>query len=423
MKKVKSLFSQCIFILLVVSAFGFLLERSYAGSMVWEDDNKLLQDYLSRIAKLKEESKYVPFSGQSVLVNFFSGQLEGFYVYPEGKAKLLAKDGKEGLKGKKYLDLLLPDNEYAGTGILLSAPIDLSDLSLNTSPYLHFFIKLKTTDLNNVKIALVQTKEPRFESALDLANYVKVKKTEWQEIKIPIDDFPKIGSCWDMKNQKMFNGKVQFNEIVELKIFIAEPKTKILNLLISEINIMGFAINKATYVPIYKESISDLAYSYSYPQDSKLKETSSEKYSGDKSLELDFNPKESSGIALGTKTINVLKNRENLVLEFWVKGNKGDEKLSVGFSDSEDDKIKCRTLLPLISYVLISKEWQKVEIPLSNFQGTGKFWDGKQELDKPFQFDKIQELVFTINANDNTECTIYVDDIRIKYKDISNSVN
>ena len=415
----KILFNVILF--LISLGLGFVsisAQDVLTGKMLyWDDDLKYIQDYKTQIAKEKEENKYIPYSGEAVIATFFDDSLANSYVYPEDKAKLAVKAGNEALKGSKYLDIQFPVNEYTGCGLLIANPVDLTNPILLQSMYLDFYINLKTRDLHNIKIALVNTQQPRYQSSLNLENYVKQTKEGWQEVKIPINDFPKIGSCWDMKEQKMLNGKVKFNEILEVKIFASDPKLKIVNFLLDKIKIRADKVNNATFAPIYRDSISDLAYTYTYPQETKLTETSTEKYSGTSSLMMDFNPKSYSGIGLGVKTMNISQNKENFILEFWIKGKNGNEILYIGFNDKGvDDKTKCRVVLPLVSYIIVSKEWQKVEIPLSAFPITGKMWNGQKEEDQPFHYDKIQEVFFGANANENTDCTVYVDDIRIRYR-------
>jgi hypothetical protein len=408
-------------LIIVILCFVGFVPLGYAEeskqSLLWDDDLQLQKESQMEKEKLLIENKYVPYTGENELSSFFDETPQKFYVYPEKKASLNIKQGTLAYKGKNYLEAILPKSEYTGLGLISKVPIDLSDSSVFNSAYVHFYIKV-LTDVNNLMVAIVQSQKPTIESVIDLSKFVKSSVKDWQEVKIPISKFPKIGSCWDMEKQKEVDGYINLADILQLKFFYAEPKDKITSFFLDKVKILTDKMKKVTFLPVFRDSIDNLAYSYSYPKGTTIvKETTKVKYSGEKSLQFDFNPKEYSGIGLGIKQTDISGLKDKLSLEFMIKGKNGDEITSIGLVDNGNgiDKKKCKVVLPLKNYVLITKEWQKVAIPLSDFPTEGSYWDGNQNVDSAFLFDKITEVVFQVGADDNKECEIYIDDMRIRH--------
>ncbi len=401
----------------------FLLSFSIAGQdakqpLTWDDDVQLQKEHIAEIDKLKADNRYVPYSGQSEYAVFFDKVLQNSYFYPEKKAALSVKEGKSVNNGLSYLDVSLPKGEYTGVGLLLSGPVNLSDSFIRDTAYIHFYIK-QGTDVNNLKLALVQNLKPRIESVLELSKFVKSSEKGWQEVKIPIRQFPKVGSCYDMEKQKTIDGYINFNDVIEVKFFYSEPKDKPTAFLLDQVKILYDGVKKMTFLPVFKDSLSDLSYISTFPErTSKIKESGAVKNSGTKSLMIELDPKYASGAALGIAPFNIIKNRDKLSLEFSIKGKNSGEIVDIGLADDEqNDKQKGVTVLSLKKYILMTKDWQKVSIPLGDFSDSGKFWNGKEEMDTPFQFNKVVEILFRSNAGDNKECVFYVDDMRIRYNE------
>lgn len=392
--------------------FLYVLSLTAQNKMLWDDDLKLIKAKQDNLDKQKVSGQYIPFAGKTVLRTFFDDSIKVFYSYPEQKAKFII-ESEGAYKGKNCIRIFLPAGEYTGAGLMSFPILDLSDKNTMETGYLQFFIKLESS-IKDLNIALVQNEKPRYESVLKLEKYADKNNKKWQEVKIPLKDFPKAGSCWDMDTQKAVNGNLNWKDISEIKFFYLDKSRIKTEFLLDEVNIKYDGIDLVTFAPIFRDSLNDLMYYYTYPEaTSKLKETDI-KYAGIKAIKLDLDPKEYSGAGLGISGINIEKQRDKLALEFWIKGEKGGEKIQIGLSDGESDKMKCKVLLPLEKYIIVTKEWQEVNIPLKDFPAEGGFFDGQKVIKSPFQYNDVIEMNIDSNAKENKDCIIYLDDIRIK---------
>jgi hypothetical protein len=103
-------------------------------------------------------------------------------------------------------------------------------------------------------------------------------------------------------------------------------------------------------------------------------------------------------------------------LEFWIRGEEGGEQCLVGFADSDADGQKIENKLHLSNYGAIRPFWTKISIPLADFGRRGAYWDPRKEVEvsEDFEWSAIQEFLLTINAPENDEFKVYVDQIVIR---------
>ena len=90
------------------------------------------------------------------------------------------------------------------------------------------------------------------------------------------------------------------------------------------------------------------------------------------------------------------------ILTFWVKGDVGEERFDIGFSDSERNKLEMDAVYagPVTQFIKeVTTEWQEVKIPLSRV-GTA------------IDLSKLATIV--INCKYGGEGTIYLDDMKFK---------
>ncbi len=393
--------------------------KAKKAEMLWEDDKALKEEFQKKIDKLKEEGKYIPFSGEKVFTVFFDDKTRKHYVYQKGKSKFDILSDKNAFKGKSYIKVLLSGNDYSGCGLLLKKPMDISKGNINKTGYLSFNIKL-LSDIRGLRIALVHADKPTVESSLNLSTFVDTSKNGWQKVKIPLKRFPKTGKSWDTESNSEKRGKFKWDQLLEVKLFYPEPKGKgkDTRFLLDEMKIKYDGDSKITYQPIYRnEEVKDILYSYFYPEGStKIIATTEEYHSSPRSLILELDSTEYAGIGLGFKTADLLEVMNKATLEFWVKGKKGEEIFHIGLADSDyDDNIKCINILPITDYIQVSQKWQKVSIQISNFPDKGIFWDGKKEAREDFKFDSVVEFIVRTMPDENPEgCVFYIDDIRVK---------
>ena len=168
---------------------------------------------------------------------------------------------------------------------------------------------------------------------------------------------------------------------------------------------------KKDIIVIFEDGLNSGGYTYAYPEStSKIRVVEEEKKDGDAGLEVVLDEKTYSGAAVGFGNLNFSDFRSTGALEFWVKGSYGDEVFQIALLDSEQDGFKVATLLSSKPFVKVTKEWQKVSIPLYKFGDAGKYWDGRQEIGAIFDWKNVTEVRFSI-VPQGTKFKIWVDNI------------
>lgn len=172
---------------------------------------------------------------------------------------------------------------------------------------------------------------------------------------------------------------------------------------------------------VYSENqAQDGRYVYAYPEDtSYVAETQREKHGGKSSLCIALDTKAYSGAAIGNYPIVDLSDvKDTGVLQFWVKGNVGGEKFSVALMDAENsDGTKTESAIRVVpKYGVVTKEWQKISIPLKDFPKKGQYWDGAKINPDDFDWYDFVEVKFATSPSDNRgkeTFIIYVDNVEI----------
>lgn len=176
----------------------------------------------------------------------------------------------------------------------------------------------------------------------------------------------------------------------------------------------------AVVYSIFSEEIEkEGTYHYSYPTDgtSEIRTTNIEKHSGNYSMKVTLNPSGFSGAAIGNyPPMDITRCREAGALEFWIKGEKGGEKCEILLlDDSNNDGNKTEVGVVITpKYVTITKDWQKVSVPLKAFPNEGQYWDGEKNVKNAVNWGEIVEFKAASRPYDkNTEFTVYIDDVNI----------
>ncbi len=171
---------------------------------------------------------------------------------------------------------------------------------------------------------------------------------------------------------------------------------------------------------IFSEEIEkEGTYHYSYPTDgtSEIRTTNIEKHSGNYSMKVTLNPSGFSGAAIGNyPPMDLSKCRETGALEFWIKGENGGEKceiLLLDDSNSDGNKTEVGVVITP-KYVTITRDWQKVSIPLKAFPSDGQYWDGEKNVKNAVNWSEIVEFKVASRPYDkNAGFTVYIDDVNI----------
>ncbi len=197
---------------------------------------------------------------------------------------------------------------------------------------------------------------------------------------------------------------------------------------VASIVLLGMAVTTTMAQPrpprlvVYKffdEQYRQGGYDYAYGGKSKgVTITKEGGYKSKAAVQINLDPKDYSGasICLYNETFDLSKYMLDSKLEFYIKGTKGGEQLLIGLLDEEvSDGKKTQVKMSLNKYVQITKDWQKVSIPLIDFPDRGLYWDQTKKTELPARIDwnKIAEIRFSIDKGTNPSFDIFVDNIEI----------
>lgn len=169
----------------------------------------------------------------------------------------------------------------------------------------------------------------------------------------------------------------------------------------------------------FDEQYRQGGYDYAYGGKSKgITITKEGGYKSKAAVQINLDPKDYSGasVCLYNETFDLSKYMLDSKLEFYIKGNNGGEQLLIGLLDEEvSDGKKTQVKMSLNKYVQITKDWQKVSIPLIDFPDRGLYWDQTKKTELPARIDwnKIAEIRFSIDKGTNPSFDISVDNIEI----------
>lgn len=197
---------------------------------------------------------------------------------------------------------------------------------------------------------------------------------------------------------------------------------------VASIILLGMAVTTTMAQPrpprlvVYKffdEQYRQGGYDYAYGGKSKgVTITKAGGYKSKAAVQINLDPKDYSGasICLYNEVFDLSKYMLDSKLEFYIKGKVGGEQLLIGLLDEEvSDGKKTQVKMSLNKYVQITKDWQKVSIPLVDFPDRGLYWDQTKKTELPARIDwkKIAEIRFSIDKGTNPSFDIFVDNIEI----------
>ena len=182
-----------------------------------------------------------------------------------------------------------------------------------------------------------------------------------------------------------------------------------------------FRADQDVVVVIMRESIPrGGGYTYQYPRENpEPKLTDKYAMEGDLSMEIELIASDYSGVAICIAgSADVTPYMEEGVLEFWIKGDKGDE---VAQYVLVDDGVKSngeslQVKIGSKSFGDITTEWQRISIPLKLFGDMGVYWDMKnlREVFMPFSWQNIKGFRIEVRKDENKAFKVWIDDIVIK---------
>lgn len=166
----------------------------------------------------------------------------------------------------------------------------------------------------------------------------------------------------------------------------------------------------------FDEDYAGGGYEYKYPDESKVFIAEESGKNGEVAVQMDLVANDYSGGAVVMYTVqyDLTPYYSRGALEFWIRGENGNEIGFVNLADSEDgDGIKTEIKVPISDYAEITTGWTHVSIPLADFGKRGAYWDAKKKIEVPsrFEWDRVKEFLITIEKGRNSKFTVWVDDI------------
>ena len=399
-----------------------------------------------------------PKAPRVVPYKFFDEQYRpgGFDYAYGGKSKgiTITKDG--GYKSKAALNIKLDPSEYSGASVCLyNETFDLNKFMLDSK--IEFMIK-GAKGGESVKVGLLDEEVSdgkKTQVVVPMNKYIEggAITTDWKKVSIPLVDFPDRGLYWDNTRKSEFPARIDWDKIAEIRFSIdksgakdfeiwvdnieivkgnkkAKPKAKIIYWDENEDVIDGpknpekLDGKAKTLVTFYDNNLK--GFSYSYGGLSAQREAKSKTSGNPNVLALYIDNNDWSGVTYSMgegKYADLSKVRNKGGLYFWIKGKLGGEKVYVGLLDNQGNDIKSQTKVSLNDWIegaKVGTDWKLVKIPLKKFNDKGKAWDANKqaEVAKDIQWNKIQEIRFSVGKGENqgepgkpAPVTIFVDQI------------
>jgi hypothetical protein len=282
-------------------------------------------------------------------------------------------------------------------------------------------------DVGFVQAKGLDPKDLAFQILLPLNNYAKITKN-WTEVTIPLKDFPKEGSRWIESENRRATGPFNWNRVTEF-VVSREPGAA------GEV-VVAFANVRvsASYDPakvaaakpkpekpsgpivFFNEAYaSDGGGAYAYPAGAAKLEVTSGGHESKLCLRASMLTTAWSGGGIYRAPLDLSDYRSKGVLELWARGGKGGEEVWLGLVDKANGaavRLSSNSYLP----GGLSKEWQRIQIPLKDFPKQGSKWDEATQRNLTFDFDwtKVGEVLFDNNGPNHDNGTVYFDDVVLK---------
>ncbi|MCX7726472.1 MAG: CIA30 family protein [Chitinispirillaceae bacterium] len=375
----------------------------------------------------------------SIHTIFFSENYykNGFGFGAGGKTSLKVKETEEG----KIIEIKLDDKIYGSEAAISIG----NDTSIDCSPFLKngaISFRLKGNKGNEkFYISLKDAGNPKGEN-MTMSRCPSwhwfTTTNSWQRVIIPLAAFPETGNKWYTKEMTSEASKIDIKHINTISFssekylnygYVDQDST--ITIFIDDLMVLS----QVKELPISKEERWALLFDTVTPpnmivkKDEKLltffnyfsndiaKYTSIYTYGGRTDFKINYSnndsllsvlccyldDKEWSGVTLyrgnPAHSLNLLPYRDSGSIEFFVKGEKGGETFYIGILDDESDgrDRRVQVRVPSKNYIKVTKEWQLVSIPFSDFGDMGKWWDSEAfyEVAGIFDWSKVSDIRFS----------------------------
>ncbi|MFW6221340.1 MAG: glycoside hydrolase family 9 protein [Fibrobacterota bacterium] len=404
------------------------------------------------------------FAGSEVKTWFDDGYVSDAFSFAFGGRSQINTIIRTGTENDSALKIDLDDHTSSGAEVSwASKTVDLS--SIRNSGALSFkikgekggervFIGLKDNGGNGKAKVQVKCRSD---------NYFDVEK-EWKEVLIPLRGFSDDGEKWHDEHNAPEFGYIDWSEITSIVFSsqkeqnLGKSRDRIATLYVDDLKIihdlekmpapamLPWKLRTET-VPgddAEKRDTADIlfswlgeklapftsAYTYGDPTDFRIIQPESGEVLPVFAAYLSDN--EWSGVTLnrGRKfAVDIEPYLQTGGVSFQVRGAHGGEVFAIGLIDDDSDGAdkKVQSSVESRNYLKVTKEWQQVKIPFSDFNEIGRWWDSDahQNVMSTIDWTKIAELRFSTNKGANRHArndeespvALYFSDIRFT-KDI-----
>jgi hypothetical protein len=171
----------------------------------------------------------------------------------------------------------------------------------------------------------------------------------------------------------------------------------------------------------FDEAFTPGGFVYVYPEASRLTIDEEQAKHGEVSLRFELAPDDYSGgaVCLYNMTYDLRPYLKKAALQFWIKGEQGDEKVQAALVDeAKSDGRKTVVRVPVDWFGEIRREWSLISIPLEDMvkiNPEGVYWNRIQKKEHPetFDWDRVAEFRIEVRKNENKSLRIWLDDIVI----------
>lgn len=272
--------------------------------------------------------------------------------------------------------------------------------------------------------------------------------SDWRLVSIPLAKFGRKGVVWDAKKKIEEPHVFDWNAVTEFRLEIKKGENQSFRVWADDIFVLRDVFDAEKEVPkedwddkeetvspplvrtgggkvlhtLFQDALPEGGFKYTYGGKTAMKvQPGSPEDPGILACYLD-NDYSGATMALGQgHNLDLRDGRKGKGgLSFWLKAAPGVHNAYVGLLDSRPDGVKAQSKISIGDYGMIDTAWHRIQIPLKRFGGTGMYWDaGKMaEIASDVQWDKINEIRFSINKDENknppgTPATLYLDDITI----------
>ncbi len=279
------------------------------------------------------------------------------------------------------------------------------------------------------------TKGGRFRNTVGGERYVDMS-TDWQKVVIPLSDFHKKGALWGRyKGGRTTHQYNEFNwlRVDEIRFKVGETRPKGWTLFIDELLIVPSydkaaakalkeKARKSRYARagdsqgnlILFDDKPNASYYSAWPgPHARLVLDETTRHGGKKSFHFVMDTRKWSWCSFGIENLDLKPFVKRGFLEFWLKGERGNENFILGFQCTDQSGYTITNALNSSSFTNIKTEWRKVKVELADFGLHGKGPGNRKML---FDWRCIHQFYVQGPPRKGGRNAFWMDDIKVMKK-------